>query len=108
MAMKTEMNLFSFSMILLITDGRITEKRTEYDEAFEQINSLDLFRNAKRYAAIVDLEMDRELSDNAADNEILNFLSDFDARKRFRLAVLSAEVSKFSFLADNEQENPFI
>ena len=89
--------------IILITDGKTTEKRREYDESFERANSLDSFRCANRYAAIVDLDIDKGLANNIADNDILEFLSGNDAKKRFKLVNLSKEISKMDFFEDNEK-----
>lgn len=80
--------------IILLTDGKATERRREYDESFERINSLNAFRNARRYAAIVDIDTDKGLAENVADNDILEFLSGNDAKKRFKLVNLSEEISK--------------
>lgn len=87
--------------IILITDGKSTERRQEYDESFERINSLNAYRNAKRYAAIVDIDTDRGLAGNIADNDILEFLSGNDAKKRFKLVNLSEEISKLYFFKED-------
>ena len=89
--------------MILITDGKATEKRIEYDEAFEKVNTLKQFRDAKRYAAIVGLDEDPRMAGNKADSDILDFLSGNDAKKRFKLNRLSEEVSKMDFfIVDNE------
>ena len=89
--------------IVLITDGKTTEKRRDYDESFERTNSLNAFRNAKRYAAIVDLDADKGLADNMSDEDILEFLSGNDAKKRFKLNSLSEEISKMDFFEEDEK-----
>lgn len=87
--------------IILITDGKSTERRRDYDESFERINSLDAYRKARRYAAIVDIDTDRGLAGNVADNDILEFISGNDAKKRFKLVNLSEEISKFNLFKED-------
>ena len=77
--------------LLLITDGKPADSG-EYTEVLERVKSMDSFRRAERYVALVGNDT------NGRDNDVLEFVG-FKADKIVKLHEVADTLRKVSFLS---------